>query len=395
MSVMKSNIKNQISKVWKHLVQYFIWFFNTPKVMLKTLGILFLMHISFQIVRDLWFDYTLGTPLGLAFVRPVMVMFLAIDYVIFLELIVLYGLIHHLARRSVRILVIRWILEMIALVFLMYAMYWLSMDVVLMRLTTPIDYIKQIALLFYIEFKSIIELQFQDGFDTSLGLGFLLFNNRLLISLLIPTGVFIHSLVHRAEAQQRTQYVDAIAKKHEVVRAQHIIRKYGGPKPTFSKQPRRYRALTVLGYYMYQVAALLIVLMAFMVSMISYNLLGAVLAILLFGLVASGLYVLGRQLVRRNMIHLSTYVVMKIRFELCLDNFLVTFIGIHLALTFFYAYRLQNAIEALYFCLIVLGASLVTLINGVRLIIKIKADQVSFAMNPIEDSKDHLLNLES
>jgi hypothetical protein len=75
-----------------------------------------------------------------------------------------------------------------------------------------------------------------------------------------------------------------------------------------------------------------------------------------------------------------------------LDNFLVTFIGIHLALTFFYAYRLQNAIEALSSSLIVLGASLLALINGVRLIIKIKADQLGFAMNPVEDSQDLLPN---
>ncbi len=386
MSVMKSNINNQISKAWKNLVKYFIWFFNTPKVMLKTLGILFLMQVSFQIVNDLWFNYTLGTPLGLAFVRPVMVMVLAIDYIAFLELIVLYGLIHYFARRSVRILVIRWVLELIGLVFLMYAMYWLSMDVVLMRLTTPIDHIKQIGLLFYIEFKSLIELRFQDGFDSTLGLGWLLYYHRLLISLLIPTGVFIHALVHRAEAQQRAQSIDAMVRAHEVDRAQHIIRKYGGPKPASSKLAWRYRAMTVLGYFLVQVAALLAALMALMVSMISYNLLGAVLAIILFGLVASGLYVLGRQLVRRNSIHLTTYMVMKIRFEICLDNFLVTFIGIHLALTFFYAYRLQNVIEALWFSLIVLGASLLSLINGVRLINKIKADQVGFSTNQDETS---------
>jgi hypothetical protein len=162
------------------------------------------------------------------------------------------------------------------------------------------------------EFKRLIELRFQDGFDSKLGLGWLLYYNRLLISLLIPTGVFIHSLVHRVEDQQRAQSIDAMVKKHEVAREQYIIRKCGGSKPATSKQARRHRSLTVLGYYLVQVAAILVVLMAFMVSVISYNLLGAVLAVLLFGLVASGLYVLGRQLVRRNMIHLTTYVVMKI-----------------------------------------------------------------------------------
>lgn len=378
MNAKLSRIKHQIIMVGRHLYNHFIWFFNSPKVMLKSLGILVMMWISFEYLSKAWFFALSGTVFGLAFAQPGMVMLLATDYLFILEMIVLYGLIHFFIRRYCRILVIRWIIELVVLIFLMYTLFLYSIDVVLMRWISPFDRIKEVFVFISLEFNQLMKFNFNDGIIVPFDIGLILFENRLLIAMLIPTGVFINSIRHRNTAQQRIKRFDTITKEYQVARAQRALWRFGGSKPTFTWREWKYRIMAGLGYGMYIFVVLFIGVMLVDLTLITDDWMADIVGKLLLGLLACGFFLLARWLIRRSITQISNYDVMTLLLTNVLVNFIVIFFGLHFALASFFAYRLFDTKESLTLCFVFLGVIHFALINGVRLLIKFKVKQIGF-----------------
>jgi hypothetical protein len=81
---------------------------------------------------------------------------------------------------------------------------------------------------------------------------------------------------------------------------------------------------------------------------------------------------------------------MQLHFENTTTNFIISFVVLHIALASFYTYRLDDSVPSLYVSLIFLAMCIFTLINGVRLLIKIKAKQARYIAESIDEQRTQM-----
>jgi hypothetical protein len=325
----------------------------------------------------------------MAFAYPGIIVLVLTNYFVIFEVIVFFGIIHNLLRFMNRHLVIRWIVETVLLIVFTYVMHAITISLAMIFSVDFIDFLSYIYIFFLSEFKELIEFTFWKSLFGTIDFSLLLLSSRLLIAILIPTAMFLYSLITIRNPQKlpRKLQLQAVVKNHNEILNRRIVQKYGGLEPQTPWGNKRVRCTIEQGYFIFDVLTALVISISINGITNPYELTRLLLS-LVSGLIVLGIYVFVRHWVRHYLARKSPYHATKLLFDNFVINLVCAIITTHLTVASYYSYRLSQNLDMIQLLLIFITVTMFALVNSVRLLIMIKVRQNSFKLdhNPAESN---------